>query len=205
LREGRGWSRVSGRQDWDGRRMRHLGTRGGDTGSANWVNGLGEVVGLADLPGSGTQLHHGFLWKAGKMTDLGVVPPDPCSRAESINLQGQIVGNSGGTDGDCGAAFHAFLWESGAIYDLNLLIPPGSGLTLIEAVDINDLGEIMGLGLLSNGEERAYLLVPCDQHDPGNCQNQLLETTNTPVHPAIAPDKVDQLRNRLARSNRGRS
>jgi probable HAF family extracellular repeat protein len=47
---------------------------------------------------------------------------------------------------------HAFLWENaGPMVDLNSLVPPGSGLTLIEAWSINDRGEIAGWGQLANG------------------------------------------------------
>jgi probable HAF family extracellular repeat protein len=112
------------------------------------------------------------------------------SNAESVNLTGQVVGNSGTCAPDY-EALHAFLWESGTIFDLNTLISPGSGLTLIEAVDINDLGEIMGLGLLSNGEERAYLLVPCDPHEPGNCQNQLLDTGQSTNYSSPSHQRIE--------------
>jgi hypothetical protein len=90
------------------------------------------------------------------------------------------------------------------MYNLNDLIPPGSGLTLTFAWDINDQGVIAGQGLLSNGSNRSYLLVPCDQHDPGGCTNQLLETSDTLSHPVVSPDKVDPFRNRLARFNHRR-
>ncbi len=147
---------------WERGILKDLGTLGGETGAAFWVNEMGEVVGFADLPGSAPQLHHGFSWKHGKMTDLGSVSPDPCSRALSINVKGQIVGNSGGSSGHCGASVHGFLWENGSLFDLNILIPPGSGLQLTEALYINDRGEIAGVGVLPNGDSHAVLLVPCD-------------------------------------------
>lgn len=65
--------------------MRDLGTLGGDSGMAFWINDAGEVVGQADLPGSGTQAHDAFLWRRGLMTDLGTVGSDLCSRALAIN------------------------------------------------------------------------------------------------------------------------
>ena len=42
----------------------------------------------------------------------------------------------------------AFLWENGGpMVDLNTLIPPNSGLTLVQAFSINDRGEIAGIGV----------------------------------------------------------
>jgi probable HAF family extracellular repeat protein len=149
------WSRDGG--------MRDLGTLGGDTGFASWVNDAGEVIGQADLQGSGPQLHHGFVWKNGKMTDLGTVDGDPCSRALSINSQGQITGAST----NCTEYQHAFLWENGGpMIDLNSLIHPGSALTVREGDEINDRGEIAGEAVLPNGDPHAVLLVPdgdCDE------------------------------------------
>jgi hypothetical protein len=44
--------------------------------------------------------------------------------------------------------------------DLNTLIPPGSPLFLKEPIGINDRGQIAGFGLLSDGEQRGFLLTP---------------------------------------------
>jgi probable HAF family extracellular repeat protein len=191
---------------WSGEGLRDLGTFGGPSGSANWINDAGQVVGYADLPGGQCQglacQHHAFLWSLGRLKDLGTLGGDACSRALSINLPGQVVGESGPNCG--GDPTQAFLWENGTMYNLNDLIPPGSGLTLTFAWDINDQGVIAGQGLLSNGSNRSYLLVPCDQHDPGGCTNQLLETSDTLSHPVVSPDKVDPFRNRLARFNHRR-
>jgi hypothetical protein len=46
--------------------------------------------------------------------------------------------------------------------DVNSLIVPASKLKVIVAFDINDRGEIAGLGLLPSGDEHAVLLLPCD-------------------------------------------
>ena len=122
------------------------------------------------------------------ITDLGTVGGDTCSTAQSVNSGGQIVGGSF----DCGAPefAHAFLWENGGpVVDLNTLMAPGSGLTLVFAASINDRGEIAGDGLLSNGDNHAFLLIPCDEHHPGveGCDYSTVDTTALPQVPA-SPD-----------------
>ena len=148
--------------------MRDLGTLGGDNASALWVDDAGDVIGYADLPNSPgctglTCQHHSFLWKHGTMTDLGTIGADPCSRALSINSRGQIVGFTAAVCG--GNPTHGFLWEDGGpAIDLNTLVSPGSGLSLVEAIYINDRGEIAGNGVLANGDVHAFLLIPCDEN-----------------------------------------
>ena len=155
-----------------GRPMRDLGTLGGKSGMAFWINDAGEVVGEADLPGSGTQAHDAFLWRRGVMTDLGTVDNDPCSRATSINSQGQIVGAST----NCTEYLHGFLWENGGpMIDLNALVLPGSDLTVRDGDQINDRGEIAGRGVLPNGDVHAILLIPigeCDDDCEGRTASQ---------------------------------
>jgi hypothetical protein len=68
----------------------------------------------------------------------------------------------------CGNDLHGFLWENGGpIVDLNTLVRPNSDLTVLNAFDINDRGEIAGDGVLPNGDVRAVLLIPCDENHPG--------------------------------------
>jgi probable HAF family extracellular repeat protein len=168
---------------WSRGALIDLGTLGGDNGFANVLNESGDVVGKADLAGS--QTHDGFLWRNGVMTDLGTVPGDPCSNAYGINSQDQVVGASS----DCQVGLHAFLWEnSGPMIDLNTLISPGSGLQLTYGLSINERGEIAGIGLLANGDQHAFLLIPCDENHPGECQDYSMIEVATPqtsstVHP----------------------
>jgi probable HAF family extracellular repeat protein len=160
---------------WSRGVLTDLGTFGGSTGTANWLNDDAAVVGKADLPGS--QTHDGFLWRKGVLTDLGTVDGDPCSNALAINSSGQIVGGSG----DCSSFSHAFIWENGGpMVDLSTLIPPGSAITLTEAAFINDLGEIAAQGTLSNGDQHAYLLIPCDDKHPGECDDYSMIEVATP-------------------------
>jgi hypothetical protein len=42
----------------------------------------------------------------------------------------------------------------------NVFVPPGSNLTLGDAEQINERGEIFGSGMLPNGNGRAFLLIP---------------------------------------------
>ena len=107
--------------------LKDLGTLGGDNSSARWINDAGEVVGRATLY-PGLINRHGFLWKNGVMTDLGILAGDTCATAYAINSSEQIVGDSG----NCGGTNRGFLWENGGpIVDLQTLVLPGSDVTIL--------------------------------------------------------------------------
>jgi probable HAF family extracellular repeat protein len=166
---------------WNGRTLLDIGTLGGDTGQATAINDGGDVVGEADLPGS--QTHDAFLWKRGMMTDLGNL--GQTSFAFAINSPGQVVGHSSINDG----TFRAFLWEDGGpMVDLNTLIPQGSSLLLTDAATVNDRGEITGNGVPAGCSDvdtcgHAFLLIPCDDKHPGECEDySMIEVSGVQVN-----------------------
>lgn len=127
------------------------GTFGGSLSHAAWINDDGNVVGGAQYGGRLTV--HAAFWRDKSIQDLETVAGDRCSGTSSINSIGQIVGVSWAEEGFCFTppsavtAQHAVLWEAGSLFDLNSEIPAGSSLQLVTAVDINDRGEIAGIGL----------------------------------------------------------
>ena len=161
---------------WDRGLMTDIGTFGGDNGFPTWINDSGEVVGRADLPGvSGSQLHHAFLWRNGIRTDLGTLGGN--STAIQINSRHQIVGASRLNP----TTNHAFLWENGGpMIDLNTLVAANpSGLTLVCAFNINDRGEITGLGAppgvvpqgCSAPGLHPFLVIPCGEGTSQSCED----------------------------------
>lgn len=153
---------------WDGKKLIDLGTLGGESGEAIWLNNSGEVVGSAmytsACPNSNLGGIHAFLWKNGTMTDLGTTDGIANSEADFINDSGQIVGNSF----TCGFSdIEGFLWEKGSIVNLNTLISPPNSIHLNFGLYIDHGGEIFGLGNLPDGDQRAFLLIPCDENHPG--------------------------------------
>jgi probable HAF family extracellular repeat protein len=137
---------------WDGEKLIDLTAPpfgGPRSGEARWINEAGGVVGGAGLTvpceGLGFQTH-GFLWRNGAMTDLGMIAGSPNSQADFINSKTQIVGGSF----TCAfSAPRAFLWEDGSMVDLNALISPRSPFYLYWAPFIDDHGEIGAFGALS--------------------------------------------------------
>ena len=141
-----------------------LGNLGGVTGNfPSDINNRGEVVGQSDLLGD--TLHHAFLRQNGIMTDLGSLPGLPTSVANGINSNGEVVGFSQDANGDDSSSV-AVLWENGGMTNLNTVIPAGSPLFLMEALSINDRGQIAGFGRLANGEHRGFVLTPREANAP---------------------------------------
>ena len=151
---------------WQRAGHRWTATDLGNLGGTEWnlafgVNKLGQVVGQSGLPGN--MAFHAFLWSEGVMTDLGTLPGDFVSWAETINDSAQAVGASFDASGNA----RAVVWENGAITDLNMLIPPGSPWLLWEALGNNDRGQIVGPAFNTmTGEFQSYLLTPCDEKHP---------------------------------------
>jgi probable HAF family extracellular repeat protein len=148
---------------WNGKRLVQLSS----PGQAEWINNRGQVVGEGTpnvCGGYPTPGDHAFLWSDGKYTDLGVLRGTDRSDAVWINDHNQIVGFSG----TCSGPPIATLWERGSIADLNTLVRKDGTLYLAFANNINNRGEIAGIGTLPNGDFRAYLLVPRGDPDFDN-------------------------------------
>jgi probable HAF family extracellular repeat protein len=128
--------------------------------SARAINDTNGIAGVGTAFG---QPFQAVLWLSGSLQPL----PNPSgiagSVANGINDANIVVGHGGP------AGFHpvldpmshrALLWEAGVGYDLNTLLPDGSGWTLLQALDINNRGEIVGLGFREGEGLRAFLLTP---------------------------------------------
>ncbi|HEY1603511.1 MAG TPA: DUF3466 family protein [Pirellulales bacterium] len=154
---------------YDGTSVHDLGTLGGPTSTAYGINDNGDVVGSADQHEIfGTNQPGAFLYSGGAMHYLGSlgVFPDPMlplpSEALAINNSGEIVGDAF-VISDVGMhdeVIHAFVYAGGTMTDLNTLIDPNSGWVLEKATALNDLGQIVGYGMLANGQTHAFLLTP---------------------------------------------
>ena len=134
--------------------MQDLGTLGGTFSKAWGINNSGQVVGEADT--SISSARRAFLYSESTgMKDLGALGGVGSSRAHDVNNSGQVVGQVQVT---VGGIQHAFLYsESIGMQDLNNLIPADSGFVLHEALAINTDGQIVGWGLDSNDNRRAFV------------------------------------------------
>ena len=88
-----------------------------------------------------------------RVTELGTLGGS-ASSARGLNRAGAIVGGSL-TEHD--TAHHAFLYEDGVMHDVNALIAPEAVCELIQALAINDRGDIVAIGHL-RGVDRVVLL-----------------------------------------------
>lgn len=80
-----------------------------------------------------------FLWRNGKMTDLGWEHDAHNSRAVAINRWGHVL-----VQVSVGFTPATFLWSDGRLLDLNAAIAE-TGWTLVNAVDLNDAGQVLGI------------------------------------------------------------
>lgn len=101
-------------------------------------------------------------WQNGHWVYLRNIIGGADSQANAINNRGQVVGNR-----LIGNGQHAMLWMGATEIDLQTQISANSGWTLEDAVDINDMGEILCNGTRSDGVSGACLLRPRDLDGDG--------------------------------------
>lgn len=152
-----------------------LSGNGSDDSEGDGINDLDEVVGTSttniaartddNQPCSDCGVaSHAFLWRAGKMKDLGDLASIPGwnSKADSINNAGEIVGWSDSIVN--GQSTHrAFLYVNGQMLNLQFYVyDRDPNVRLTEAVGINAEGWIVanGFDVSSPTVNRAYLLIP---------------------------------------------
>jgi probable HAF family extracellular repeat protein len=120
---------------WDGSLLT-LQRPPGVTGAGAWdINDAGLIAGQMIVSGLGDRA---FLHDGVDFINLGTLPGGTLSRGRAINSLGQIVGVWGGP-GDL-PALAAFLWQDGAMIDINADL----GTPHSEALDINDVGQVVG-------------------------------------------------------------
>lgn len=127
------------------------------------------VVGFANAPGADpiSPSFRAWLWTertdiacsklpGTNICDLGTLDDGiGTAQAWGVNERGQVVGQSCSLTGNC----RAFLWENGDMKDLNMLKGAYPHL-LLDAMDINNLGQITGRAKISDTEFVAIIATP---------------------------------------------
>lgn len=117
-------------------RLVDLGTLGGESSYATAINDRGHVVGSGQTAAGDW---HGFLWRDGRMLDLGPFRPT------GINNRDEVVGT-------LDFATTAHLWRAGRLLNLGTL---GGGSSFPTA--INDRGQVVGSSSDKQGRSVPYL------------------------------------------------
>lgn len=143
-----------------------LGTLPGDWSSIAWgMNSLGQVVGESHPAYSSRPV----VWNndaTHTAVELPLLPGDNYGTANAINSLGQILGSSAyalpGTWNVSPARL--VIWRDSGVFELQSVLDANTSAdwTLSTAAAINNLGQIVGLGV-HNGQNRAYLLTPITQ------------------------------------------
>jgi probable HAF family extracellular repeat protein len=169
---------------WRDGAMQDLGTLGGNDAYAAFINDSGEITGASftsTVPNqdTGVPTVDPFLWKNGKMIDLGGLG-GTIGFPYWLNNRGQVVGSSA-LPGD--QTSHAFLWDRGVLSDLG-----PSGGTCGTPLYINDDGDVAGFAcfpgeqafhafLWSHGQMTdigALPAYPCSGADAVNARGQVV-------------------------------
>ena len=147
---------------------------GGKYGVANDVNNAGVMVGEADGTTDRGLRTQPVIWHAdGNIEAIPLYPLDPpldMGFAEGINERGAVIGwDMSSIQGD-GRQVPWIRKPDGTKSNLNDLIDPASGWDLRVPLDINDRGQIVGIGILTvdgvTYEGRAFLLTPTASEEP---------------------------------------
>jgi probable HAF family extracellular repeat protein len=117
------------------------------------LNDRGQCAGVSANPQTGRI--EAFHQEKGLRRMLGTLGGS-FSIARDLNNRGEVVGGSL-TEGD--ETFHAFIYRNNRLRDLNDCLEPEARWEVLQALSINDYGEILAIGC-QDGEDRIVLLRP---------------------------------------------
>jgi probable HAF family extracellular repeat protein len=174
---------------WDNGGIIDLGLPAGTTYSSPYdINNHGQIVGIARYEDRGpNHFTYGpwraWVWQNGSIEELPPMPGEQASSASAINNNGQILGYSGGP---C-------IWQNKVPISLtDLLIPKDSVMNLGYLSDMNDRGQIVGVGMISDGPDHAIVLDPVEpicavvDVEPDSRQNVFNPKQKKPLEVAVA-------------------
>lgn len=138
---------------WERGEMQDLGTLGGPDSIGFYINERGEVAGQSltnSTPNSTTGFPtvDSFLWKNGRMIDLGNLG-GTYGAPNVVNNHSQLAGFSN-LAGD--QKTHPFFWEHGVLTDFGTLGGDNG-----EVVWMNDAGQVVGTADLADGTHHAFV------------------------------------------------
>lgn len=152
--------------------------KGDDAGNAACsINDNGWISGYARA-NDGSK--HPVIWLSKNFPDISIVdlglPEEFFSGfSHDSNNMGQVVGSYWDGCGKIDGCPYPFIWKNGQSLLLDDLIPNDSGWKLYSASAINDLGQIVGIGLAPTEEYHAFLLNPII---PGDLNGDLVVNTS---------------------------
>jgi len=150
------------------------------------INNQGQIVGMVGSPDTPT--FYAALWQNGAITNLRTLPGDFAAIASGINNHGQVVGST--LDSSFNWS-HAFIWQDGVMTSLDTLFPASANLLPTMANQINERGQIVGMGTVLSGphtgETHAFLATPVN----ASIGKSVADVASTHPRPNLPPN-VDQ-------------
>lgn len=140
-----------------------LGVIAGSLSEAVAISEQGLVVGNSTTSADQTELSGNgiaaFSWIDGTLTPLQALDGQAWSKASDVNTFSLVAGTIGlSAPATASAATIAVVWAPDALLDLNQTSQGLDGLTLISAVSINEVGQILCGAVDAGGASRAVLL-----------------------------------------------
>ena len=124
--------------------MQSLGTLGGLESEAYGISSNGLVTGGSHV--TDIFIYNAFLHQGGVMLDLGRLG-GTSAQGYAVNASGWVVGYSDlSVAGPAGLEFAPFLYRDGAMSNLNDWVDLPSDWFVLDAIDINDKGQIAATG-----------------------------------------------------------